>query len=74
MGLIVTGDDGAWKSDEVGAMVSYLNRAGVPDDVIYADRGAYRTFDSCANLKVKGFSNVLLVTQRFHLPLTARAQ
>lgn len=68
MGIIVTGDDGKWRSNEVKGMVEYLHSVGVPDDVIHADGNAYRTFDSCSNLKEKGFNNVLLITQRFHLP------
>lgn len=68
MGIIVTGDDGKWRSNEVKGMVDYLHSLGVPDDVIHADGNAYRTFDSCSNLKEKGFNNVILITQRFHLP------
>lgn len=68
MGIAVTGDDGAWKSDEVGTMVNYLHSAGVPDEVILVDAGSYRTFDSCVHLKNRGLSQVVLITQRFHLP------
>ncbi len=68
MGIIVTGDDGKWQSNEVKGMVDYLHAAHVPDDVLFVDAGAYRTFDSCQHLKAKGFSNLLLITQEFHLP------
>ncbi len=68
MGVVVTGDDGNWKSDEVKSMVTYLHKQGVPDDVIVTDGGAYRTFMSCENLSRRGFNNVLLITQRFHMP------
>lgn len=67
MGIIVTGDDGKWKSNEIEGMVNYLHAQQVPDDVLFVDAGAYRTFDSCRDLKEKGFTNVLLITQRFHL-------
>lgn len=68
MGVIVTGDDGKWKSNEIKGMVDYLHSKQVPDEVIFVDGGAYRTFDSCQHLKDKGFNNVLLITQQFHLP------
>ncbi|MCX6780855.1 MAG: YdcF family protein [Candidatus Magasanikbacteria bacterium] len=68
MGLIVTGDDGKWESNEVGAMVNYLHSQGVPDDILFVDGGSYRTFDSCEHLKAKGFDNVILISQEFHLP------
>lgn len=68
MGIIVTGDDGKWKSNEVKGMVDYLHSQHVPDDVLFVDAGAYRTYDSCQDLKEKGFTKVLLITQQFHLP------
>lgn len=68
MGVVVTGDDGRWLSDEVTSMVNYLHAAKVPDDIIFVDGGAYRTFSSCEHLKAKGFTRVTLLTQRFHLP------
>ncbi len=68
MGLIVTGDDGKYASNEIKGMVDYLHAQGVPDEILFVDAGAYRTFDSCEHLKQKGFSDVLLITQAFHLP------
>lgn len=68
MGIIVTGDDGKWESNEIKGMVDYLHAAHVPDDVLFVDGGAYRTFDSCQHLKEKGFTDLVLITQRFHLP------
>lgn len=67
MGVIITGDDGKWRSNEIKAMRDYLNAHQVPDDIIHVDAGAYRTYDSCENLREKGFTNVVLITQRFHL-------
>ena len=55
MGIIVTGDDGKWKSNEIKGMVDYLHSKNVPDEVIFVDGGAYRTFESCKHLKEKGF-------------------
>jgi SanA protein len=68
MGVVVTGDDGKYASNEVKGMVDYLHTQGVPDEILFVDAGAYRTFDSCVHLKQKGFSNVILITQNFHLP------
>lgn len=68
MGVIVTGDDGSWRSDERSAMVNYLRKHNVPDEIIVVDDPAFRTYDSCANIKRKGFNHVVLITQRFHLP------
>lgn len=68
MGVIISGDDGRWRSDERAAMLAYLHKRDVPDDVIFIDDGAYRTFDSCKNLANHGFRSVALITQQFHLP------
>ncbi len=68
MGIIISGDDGRWQSDERTAMLNYLHQRNVPDDVIFIDDGAYRTFDSCKNLADHGFRSVILVSQQFHLP------
>lgn len=67
MGVLVTGDDGKWKSDEITAMVSYLHSQGVPDEVIEVDGGAFRTYMSCEHLAARGFHNVTLITQQFHM-------
>lgn len=67
MGVVITGDDGKWKSDEISSMLNYLHSQNVPDDVIVVDGGAYRTFDSCQNMSRRGFNNIVLVTQRFHM-------
>lgn len=66
-GVIVTGDDGSWKSNERKAMIDYLHEQKVPDEIIFIDDPAFRTFDSCKNLAAKGFNHVVLVTQKFHM-------
>lgn len=67
-GIFLTGDDGRWRSNEMMAMKKYLQAKKIPDELVFTDSGAYRTYDSCFNLHSKHISDVILVTQNFHLP------
>jgi SanA protein len=66
--LLLTGNSER-HHDEVRAMRRYVLAAGVPLDAVLEDPKGESTFESCKNAKqVFGLSQVLLVTQRFHLP------
>lgn len=67
--LLMTGDNGSKRYDEVTAMKKYAMAAGVPDIAIVRDYAGFRTFDSCYRAKhVFGVDRAVVVTQRFHLP------
>lgn len=67
--ILITGDDGRFKSNEVAVMRAMLERAGIPEANILVDGQGYRTFESCARAK-KDFNitQAIIVTQNFHLP------
>lgn len=54
--------------DEPEAMRGYARALGVPEAAIQLDQGGTRTIETCRNAKALGFSTVLLVSQRYHLP------
>lgn len=67
--LIMTGDDGGMKADEVGAMRAAAIAAGVPEDKVRTDPHGYRTYESCyREANVYGIKKVIAVSQSFHLP------
>lgn len=66
--LLVTGDDGGNRSNEVEAMKKYLLEQGVPEEAIMVDGQGYRTYESCkrAHDEFK-IEKAVVVTQRFHM-------
>ncbi|MEY3011917.1 MAG: hypothetical protein RIT45_652 [Pseudomonadota bacterium] len=70
--LVVSGDDGRHRWDEVGVMRDGLRRAGVPSSRIIVDAGARKTRDSVAALARRRPAGVpeqaplAFVTQRAH--------
>ncbi len=65
--LVLTGDDGRNKRDELDAMLNYTLAHGVRRDRIELVRG-YTTYDSCRRSAREGIRSAVLVTQSFHLP------
>ncbi len=66
--LIVSGDDGQNRTDEVSVMKQKLLELGVPEDSIIKDDHGYRTYESCKRAKnVFNIDSAILVTQKFHL-------
>lgn len=66
--IMMTGDDGAYVSDEVGAMRQAALDAGVPAGDILVDPHGYRTYESCYRERfVYGLDSVVVVSQKFHL-------
>ncbi len=66
--LLMTGDDGELRNNEVDFMRAQAVYSGVPLYSVEVDGKGYRTFESCKNLKEKyGYSEILVVSQRYHL-------
>lgn len=67
--LMMTGDDGQVRMNEVGAMSETARAYGLPKDDILIDPHGYRTYESCyREAKIYGINNVIAVSQEFHLP------
>jgi SanA protein len=67
--ILMSGDNRFVDYNEPGAMYSYAVELGVPPEDIVFDYAGRRTYDTCYRAKaIFGLDDVLLVTQRFHLP------
>lgn len=67
--LMMTGDDGRVRFDEMRAMVYYARVNGVPVYDIMTDPHGYRTYESCYREKyVYNLASVTAISQEFHLP------
>lgn len=54
--------------DEPRAMSRYAQALGVPESALHVDRQGNRTIETCRNVRDSGFAQVLLISQRYHLP------
>ncbi|MFZ5816574.1 MAG: SanA/YdcF family protein [Bacillota bacterium] len=67
--ILITGDHGQVDYDEVNTMRRYLQRKGVPPEDIFLDHAGFDTYDSMYRARdVFQARQVIVVTQRFHLP------
>jgi vancomycin permeability regulator SanA len=67
--LLMSGDNRFVYHNEPGAMRQYALELGVPDEAIVLDYAGRRTYDTCLRAKdIFGLTDVILVTQSFHLP------
>jgi len=67
--ILLTGDDGRNRADEITVMKNYILKAGVPESAIFTDGQGYRTYESCARAnKPFNIKQAIIVTQKFHLP------
>ena len=67
--ILMTGDNGSTDYDEVSSMKRYAIAHGVATDDVVLDYAGFRTYDSCYRAKaIFGVTNVIAVSQRFHLP------
>ncbi|MDQ6693155.1 MAG: YdcF family protein [Chloroflexota bacterium] len=67
--LLMTGDNAESNHEEVRAMHDTALQMGVPEADIVPDYAGFSTWDSCYRAReVFSVSDVVLVTQRFHLP------
>lgn len=66
--ILITGDDGNFRSDEISVMHAFLRTHGIPEDAILIDGKGYRTFESCRRAKEElKIDRAIVVTQRFHM-------
>lgn len=69
--LLVSGGTGPGGYDEPAAMRRYLIEAGVPSEAIMEDPLGVDSWSSCVRARDEfGLSQLLVVSQRFHLPRT----
>lgn len=67
--LMVTGDDGQMRGDEVGVMSKLAIEYGVPKEKVLIDPHGYRTYESCfRESNTYGVKKAVVVSQSFHLP------
>jgi vancomycin permeability regulator SanA len=67
--LLMSGDNSTIYHNEPAAMRQYALELGVPDDAIVLDYAGRRTYDTCLRAReIFGVTDVVLVTQKFHLP------
>ncbi len=67
--LLMSGDNRTADYNEPEAMREYARSLGVPDKDIVLDYAGRRTYDTCYRAgAIFGLTDVILVTQDFHLP------
>jgi len=67
--LLMSGDNSTIYHNEPAAMRQFALELGVPDEDIVLDYAGHRTYDTCLRARaIFGATDVLLVTQKFHLP------
>ncbi len=67
--MIMTGDNGARRFNEVDAMKAHAITLGVPKDIIDIDGHGYNTYTSCYRAKYDWeLDQVIAISQTFHLP------
>ncbi len=67
--LMITGDDGWFRADEISAMKNRLLDLGIPAEKISADPHGYRTYESCIReTQLYNIDQALVISQSFHLP------
>jgi SanA protein len=66
--ILMSGDNQTIYHNEPGSMADYALKLGVPAEAIVLDYAGRRTYDTCYRAKeIFGVTDVLLVTQTFHL-------
>jgi SanA protein len=66
--ILITGDGGLNRADEITSMRNFLLDLQIPEQAILEDREGYRTYESCKHAKQEfNIINAILVTQQFHL-------
>lgn len=65
--LLLSGDHGQQKYDEVNAMKKYMEDAGVPPEDIFLDHAGFSTYDSMYRAaEIFDVERMLVVTQKYH--------
>ncbi len=67
--ILMSGDNRTVHYNEPAAMMALARALGVPEDALAPDYAGRRTYDTCWRARhIFGLREVILVTQRFHLP------
>lgn len=67
--IMITGDDGLVRFNEIDSMTYYARTHGVPVYDIVADPHGYRTYESCYREHyVYNIQHAIAISQEFHLP------
>lgn len=67
--LLMSGDNRFVDYNEPASMRDYALSQGVPEEAIVLDFAGRRTYDTCYRARdIFGLDDVLVVTQKFHLP------
>lgn len=65
--LLLTGDNGQAEHNEIHTMLSYVRRAGVPEEDIFCDHAGFSTYDSMYRAQsIFGVEKAVVVTQSYH--------
>lgn len=65
--ILITGDDGGFRANEITVMKRFLIEQGIPTSTVHIDGEGYRTYESCKRAAERGIHTMIVVTQRFHL-------
>lgn len=66
--ILLTGDGGAFRSDEISVMRAFLQAKGLDTRDILVDTEGFRTYESCKRAKeLFRIKRAVIITQRFHL-------
>lgn len=67
--ILVSGDNGEQRYDEVTPVRKYLTDAGIPDNDIFLDHAGFDTYSSMYRARdVFQAHSLIIVTQDFHMP------
>ncbi len=65
--LLLSGDHGRTRYDEVNAMKKYMEDAGVPAEDIFLDHAGFSTYDSMYRAaKIFDADKIIVITQKYH--------
>lgn len=66
--MIMSGDHGTEKYDEVNAMKKYAVEQGVPSECIFMDHAGFSTYESMYRAKeIFEADNIIVITQKYHI-------
>lgn len=67
--ILLTGDNGSKKHNEISVMNNYLVKKGVPQKIIFGDYAGFDTYSSMERAdKIFDIKEAVIVSQGFHLP------
>ncbi len=67
--LMMTGDGGTMRFNEVDAMKALAVELGVPEQDVLIDPNSFRTYESCYRaIQIYDIQAAIVVSQQFHLP------